>query len=503
MNIKRIAVIMVVVVTLMAGCQEGEESQVTAQNRIPITIMTTAHTQAPMEQDSPVLQAIEDYTDTQLDIQWIPNSAYDDKMDITLASGDLPTIILVDPKSASVINAVRNGMLWDLTPYLDDYANLSQCDQEILSNISIDGNVYGIYRARKLGRFGISYRQDWMENLGLPEPKTIEDFYQMLKAFTYDDPDGNGMDDTYGMTITKYDGPWEVIQTWFGVPNDWGFDASNQLIPEFMAPEYMEALTFFRKLYEEGLVNKDFMYRESSKWDEPYLNGKCGVIVDVVEFGTTFQSKFESQQNEKKEWWNIINAVEGPYGLRNLPYEGGYSDMFAISKEEVQTEEELKKVLGYLDKMNDYEMQITMMYGLEGIHYTFDGDGYYDVYDDPRLLADYNDAAQLGMGIPEDFRDDPTMPIRRSPLMKIRDQVTQSNEGILIRNPCESFVSETYAAKGDQLDGIIREARIKYIVGKIDEDGFAKAIAQWQQEGGNAIMQEYNEDYIKQKSGKQ
>lgn len=487
--------IMAVIVALMTGCQGRELKGSDIQERTELSIMTTAHTQSSMEQNSPVLQAIESYTDTQLDIQWVPNSAYDDKMDITLASGDLPSIILVDPKAASVINAVRNGMLWDVTPYLADYKNLSRCNEEILSNIAIDGRIYGIYRARTLGRFGISYRQDWMENLGLEEPQSIEDFYQMLWAFTYEDPDGNGVDDTYGMTVTKYDGPWEIIQTWFGVPNDWGFDQENKLIPEFMAPEYMDALRFFRKIYDEGLVNKDFMYRESTKWNEPYLEGESGVIVDVVEFGTTFQSKFESQTGQEREWWHIISAVSGPKGMRNLPYEGGYSDMFAITKDAVKSEEDLKKALDYLDKMNDYPMQIMMMYGLEGIHYSFDEDGYYDVYNDPDLLKDYNDAAQLGMGIPEDFRNDPDMPIRRSPLMKMRDQVTQANEAILIRNPCESFVSETYAAKGAQLDAIIKEARIKYIVGKIDEEGFMEAVAKWKSEGGSAIMQEYNADY--------
>ena len=37
----------------------------------------------------------------------------------------------------------------------------------------------------------------------------------MLYKFTYDDPDGNGANDTYGLEMCKYTGPWDIIQTWF------------------------------------------------------------------------------------------------------------------------------------------------------------------------------------------------------------------------------------------------------------------------------------------------
>lgn len=65
-------------------------------------------------------------------------------------------------------------------------------------------------------------------------PRTIDDFYEMLKAFTYDDPDGNGEDDTYGTVVSKFEGPWNVMQTWFGAPNKWGIDPEGHLIPDFL-----------------------------------------------------------------------------------------------------------------------------------------------------------------------------------------------------------------------------------------------------------------------------
>src|SRR5690625_5188612 len=99
-------------------------------------------------------------------------------------------------KSPSFIQAARDGAFWDITDYIDDYENLSQLNDIIRNNISIDGKIYGLPRTRPLGREAVSIRKDWLENLGLDMPETIDDFYEVLKAFTNDDPDGNGEDDT-------------------------------------------------------------------------------------------------------------------------------------------------------------------------------------------------------------------------------------------------------------------------------------------------------------------
>ena len=49
----------------------------------------------------------------------------------------------------------------------------------------------------------------------LDMPETLDDFYEVLKAFKEKDPDGNGKDDTYGMVVPKWMGlgngsPWDV-----------------------------------------------------------------------------------------------------------------------------------------------------------------------------------------------------------------------------------------------------------------------------------------------------
>ena len=155
-------------------------------------------------------------------------------------------------------------------------------------NISIDGRIYGVPRMRTVGRNGISYRQDWLANLGMDVPTTVDELYDVLYAFTYNDPDGNGADDTYGMTWCKWDGPLDIIATWFNAGNQWVEQDDGSVIPYFETDGYWASLQFAKKLYDEGLVNEDFAVRDSAIWTDDFNASRSGMFVDVADAARRF-----------------------------------------------------------------------------------------------------------------------------------------------------------------------------------------------------------------------
>ncbi len=136
-----------------------------ADEKLALTISAVAFTTEPPDDNGEVVQALEEYTKTELSIEWIPNSNIDDKFNIMLASGSLPHLMYVPQKTPSFVSAVRDGAFWELGPYLNDYDNLSQANDIILNNSSIDGKIYGIYRERPLGRNAVTIRKDWLDNV--------------------------------------------------------------------------------------------------------------------------------------------------------------------------------------------------------------------------------------------------------------------------------------------------------------------------------------------------
>ncbi|WP_202077717.1 extracellular solute-binding protein [Caldalkalibacillus salinus] len=487
--------VLFLVSTVMSACSPTEETnQSTTESdtdRLEINIMTTAYSPEPPSDDSPALKGIEDYTDTDITMHWVLDNAYEDKLNITMASGELPEIMMIPNKMPSFINAVRNGAFWELGPYLDDYPNLKESNEIVLNNMSIDGKVYGVYRARPLGRLGVTIRKDWLEHLDLDIPKTIDEFYHVLKAFKEQDPNGSGQDDTYGMVVSKYNGPWDIMQTWFGAPNKWGEDPNGQLIPDFTTDEYMEALRFFKKLYDEGLVNEDFAVMDPLEWGDPIVNGEAGVIVDVLDRGHRAQEDIQEINPDIEDPIDVFGAVEGPKGLRHLPT-SGYSGMLAIPKTSVQTEEHLRQILTFIDKLNDAEPQIFAQNGVEGRHFEIqDGELVELDNGNNQLVYEKQDLNQFIAFIPENRFHEP----EQTPLRVKEQEIMEANEAIVVPNPAEALISEVYSQRGQQLDNIINDARIKFIVGQIDEAGFQDAVDLWYKSGGEAYVNEINEQY--------
>jgi len=184
----------------------GEEGS----GKSKISMMTFDFEGSPLsgEHAEEVIKQMEEHTNTEVDFSWVPSDSYEDKLSLTLASGnDMPMIIAVGSMTAAITSAAEAGAFWDLNDYMFDaekYPNLSQANENVNQSLTVNGDLIGVYRARAIGRNGMGYRADWAEKLGIAEPKTIEDVYNMMYAFTYNDPDGNGKDDTYGSNSCRF-----------------------------------------------------------------------------------------------------------------------------------------------------------------------------------------------------------------------------------------------------------------------------------------------------------
>ncbi|MBP1967666.1 hypothetical protein [Paenibacillus aceris] len=83
--------------------------------------------------------------------------------------------------------------------------------------------------------------------------------------------------------------------------------------------------------------------------------------------------------------------------------------------------------------------------------------------------------------------------------MKLYKQKYEEMVKFLVPNVTDPLISQTYTEKGSELDKITKDARVKYIMGQIDEAGFKKLIGDWQAKGGDQIIKEYTDEYSKAK----
>lgn len=491
---KKIATVSLAAVMLtgsLAGC--GQKAVSIDKENPSINVMTKAYNTESASPDSPVLQKLEEFLGTKLNITWVPSTSYDEKVTAAMGSGEYPQVMLVGSRSSSVIQNSRAGTFWDVTDKLTDaekFPNLAQTDPTVNHNTSIDGKVYGVYRSRELGRAGVSIRKDWLDKLGLEQPKTIDDFYNVLKAFKEQDPDGNGANDTYGMIVTDYlDGPLNNIAIWMGAPNQYGIK-DGKLAPAFMFDEYLEALKFMNKCYNEGLINQDMATYSSDKWNEQFLSGKAGVIIDVADRARRLAQNIQAiDPNAVVDVFGYVtkDASSEP---RTLPTTG-YDGYYVFPKTSVATEEDLDFILGVMDKANEQEALNLMNYGIEGRNYDLDADGYVVKKDDANLTKEYNDLNQFSTGI---VATELQIKYATDVAEKIQE-VYDENKLHIVANPAEPYVSDTYSTRGPQLNAIMSEANTKFIVGQISEDEWKAQRDRWLQQGGQKVIDELNKAY--------
>lgn len=477
----------------LAGC--GPKTASIDLENPSINVMTKAFNADSAPADSPVMQELENFLGTKLNMTWVPSSNYDEKVTAAMGSGEYPHAMLVGSRSSSVIQNSRAGTFWDITEKLTDSAkfpNLAQTNPMVNHNISIDGNVYGLYRARTIGRAGVTIRKDWLDKLNLPMPKTIDEFYNVLKAFKEQDPDGNGQADTYGMIVTDYlDGPLNNIAMWMGAPNGYGLnEETGKLEPAVMTDEFMNALEFMNKCYSEGLINQDMATYSSDKWNEQFLQGKAGVIIDVADRARRVATNItELNPNAVVDVFGYVTK-DANTDPRTLPTTG-YDGYYVFPTTSVATEEDLDFVLGVMDKANEQEALNLMNYGIEGRNYELDADGYVVKSEDAALAKEYADLNQFSTGIIATERQ---VKYATEVAAKIQE-VYDENEVWAVANPAEPYVSNTYSTKGPQLDAIMSEANVKFIVGQISKDEWLAQRDRWLQQGGQQVIDEINEAY--------
>lgn len=207
----------------------------------------------------------------------------EDKVKMLAASDTLPDLIGggMEIGDSTFTQLRTGGLIRDFSDEaLAKYPSLKKTLDEHPLLVSIKTSLKSNYWLPIYGNADMSltagtspfyYRADWLEKLNLAVPTTVDEFYAMMKAFTEKDPDGNGQNDTYGMTGWLWQInfiPWVDMYAWVkGEDGKW--------IPGFISPAMLDALKFYNKLYQEKILDPEFA---NSSYKSMFYTDKVGVI---------------------------------------------------------------------------------------------------------------------------------------------------------------------------------------------------------------------------------
>ena len=212
---------------------------------------------------------------------------YAETLRLEMASGELPDIFYVTSQS-DLKALVDADLVWDLTDLYEEYATdilrmRYESDENVpLQMATFNGRLYALPNVLS-ATDTVSYiwlREDWMEKLNLEDPKTFEDLEGIMEAFKTQDPDGNGVDDTWGLGLTKnLEYYTRGIATGFGAyPGYWVTDKDGNAVYGGTTEETKQYLAFLADLYQKGYIDTEFVAYNDPEVNQQVLNEKVGLI---------------------------------------------------------------------------------------------------------------------------------------------------------------------------------------------------------------------------------
>jgi putative aldouronate transport system substrate-binding protein len=255
-----------------------------------------------------------------------------------------------------------------------------------------------------------------------------------------------------------------------------------------------------KKWIDEGLVNKDFATLDAGSWNDPFVQGKGGMIIDVNVRGTDLAGRFRQKDAKDFDKVAMVGNMKRSDGQKFSLAFTGYLDVLAISKQRVRTEEQLDEVLRTLDKLQSQEGSSLLTNGIEGRNYKLEnGKAALINQDDPQVKIIQNDVdkafiqlgtrASVGLGqYPFKYSNE-----IEQKLFDQRETLMQEDLKTAVHNPALPVLAPTAIEKGQTLDLIIPDARIKYLSGTITEEQLRAEVKRWYDSGGTQVAQEVND----------
>ncbi|MBQ3667772.1 MAG: extracellular solute-binding protein [Clostridia bacterium] len=439
-----------------------------------------------------VLSEIRQRTGINLVVNYISSGDYQTKINTLIAANTLPDIFSISGQTA--LDLRDAGKLTDMRPYLEEYGPhiLASYEEGELEELLINEGdaVYGLNDRSGLVINTFLIRKDWLEKVGLDNPTSVDELYEVMRAFTFDDPDGNGEDDTYGyVAAIKAPNTWEHVFSAFGIP----FNVLNLLedgtVTTYMKnPRYLECIEFLRTLYSEGILDPDFATMTQMESFERFWNGKVGMFNwnSVGSMRNWYPGRYvfevPEQPGDLFARIEIVDDETGEICGGKKPY-ADLSSYCAVIAKSCEHPEDAIRLLDYL--YYTPEGGDLVFLGVEDVMYRWI-DKENGLYERIGEYADDVTHRAAGGYVYSAGRGGWTVDNSSVRTYNAFARESQQEEMAVARDwPYIPVILDAYTEYGTQLNAIEMEALANLIVTTGDvEAEYAEYIARWENEGG-------------------
>lgn len=465
-------------------------------------------------EDVPFWQGLQKNTGVTLDVQFPTEGAdWNQTFNLLLTDEVLPDIILKYTDANEVETLITDGVIYDLTEYLPTYApdywEFLNSDEysSVKKDITTATGKIGCFMSARENLYSICYvgpvvRYDWLEECGLDEPVTVEDWENMLVTFK------EKYNATLGFTLAYFTGDANK-----GIAS--GFDAYGSLSPAYYVddngkiqfaqaqPEWLEMMTTLNKWYEKGLIDADVLTMDNDVMRSKVLNNEIGAAFTAMSQITNWTADAEAE-NTGAEWGGVSYLRTAPGEPTSaIRATASLTQSFGALITTSCSEEKLIEALRFLNYGYTEEGYMYWNFGTEGVSYTIDAEGHpqftelltNDSNGLDTAVKNYSGAASAGITIQAADM------VRAKNVKVAGDAVDKWIENTKAQEHCLPKLSldeATTTELNDLLNTVntrCTEVVYKYLTGEKSLDGYDAFIEELNEIGVTRILEIYQEAY--------
>ncbi|SFA81111.1 putative aldouronate transport system substrate-binding protein [Cohnella sp. OV330] len=478
----------------------------------------------PYDPDNDIVkQTIEQKLNVKIDAEMVDVQQYKTKLNLKMSSEDIPDVVRID-FADDFQKYAPLGAFVDLTDLINEQDTpniMREVPPEVFEQAKVNGKIYGIPYQGGPGagyRWDLVMRKDYLEAAGASVPKTLDEYYNLLKKIKADHPDViplGGYTAQIGQ-VKFANNSFDQIFGAFGVTPGYFTETDGKFSNYDIDPRMKDALLFLQKMYKEGLIDKEFATIKEEQLRAKLYSGKLfswmGWWSTASDYDTQVETseliknkklganeKLPDQSKEPFKYLSLTGSLTGADGKAVAPAGAPFSQMTAISAKT----KDPKKVLSIIEESLSPENQMLTVWGIEGEDYNIENGKMVTVTDllDPTTKQDKNghyrgtQSYLFAPGLNGWPRYLESLPLRFSQSLDVA-----INNKYQITDASNYLDSPTKVAKLVELD-TMRDSVFTQIIMGGDINKFDDFVEKWKSQGGTQILSELEASFQK-KAGK-
>lgn len=246
--------------------------------------------------DNQYTRYVKENMNIDVEVKWQAASGddFNQKVNLAIASNDLPDVMVV--KEAQFRELVKADLIEDLTPYYETYASdavksiHAKTEGSAMNAVTYDGKMMALpgVQVETDGYNLMWIRQDWLDELGLEAPKTVDDLEKVALAFIDNKMGGEQTVGILGPTannilyhnfLESINGSCTVdaiFHAYKAYPGFWVKDENGKAVYGSTTEETKQALSRLHEMYASGALDQELGTRKDS--GEAWKSGKAGIF---------------------------------------------------------------------------------------------------------------------------------------------------------------------------------------------------------------------------------